>query len=65
MKAYEGLKPWSLFSNLNGFIHELIGPWTNNVFVDNLGLNNNQEMFKFSISGFKIFFVATLSLKWA
>jgi hypothetical protein len=54
MKEYEELKPWALLSSLHGFTHELIGHHTNNVFVNNLGPNNNQEMLKFSINGLKI-----------
>jgi hypothetical protein len=54
MKAYEGLKPWSLLFGLNGFTHELIGPGTNNILL----------ILKFSFISLKIFW-PTSSLKWA
>jgi hypothetical protein len=54
MKKYEELKLWALLFSLHNFTYELIGHHTNNVFVNNLGPNNNQEMLKFFISGLKI-----------
>jgi hypothetical protein len=33
MKGYEGLKPWTLLFDLNGFTLELIGPKTNNILI--------------------------------
>ncbi len=50
MKAYEGLKPWSLFFGLNGFINELIGPQTNNInLLITWGQTMNQNMLEFLI----------------
>jgi hypothetical protein len=42
MKEYEELKTWALLYSLHDFTPELISHHTNNVFVNNLGPNNNQ-----------------------
>jgi hypothetical protein len=55
MKTYEGLKPWSLFFGHNGFKHGFIGPKTNNILLVALSHTMNQEVLKFPILGFKIF----------
>jgi hypothetical protein len=51
------LKPWSLFFDLNGFTHELIGPKTNNILLITLGQTMSQKMLKFSIIGPQDFFL--------
>jgi hypothetical protein len=55
MKTYEGLKPWSLFFGHNGFTHEFIGPKTTNILLVALSHTMSQEVLKFPIFGFKIF----------
>jgi hypothetical protein len=48
MKAYEGLKLWSLIFNFNNFTHELIGPlyiYRYNTWAQTM----SQEVLKFPI----------------
>ncbi len=62
MKTYEGLKPWSLFFALNGFINELIGPQTNNINLSiTWGQTMSQEMLKILIIGLNSWSKAGLS----
>jgi hypothetical protein len=55
MKSYEGLKLWSLLFALDGFTYEFICPPTKNNLLVTWGKIMNQEVFKFSIIGPKIF----------
>ncbi len=62
IKAYEGLKPWSLLFGLNGFTHELIGPkqiifysQINNIVLITLVCKMSQEVLEFPFIGLKIF----------
>jgi hypothetical protein len=49
VKAYEGLKPWSLLFDLNEFTHdELIGPQMNNILLITWGQTMSQKRFKIS-----------------
>jgi hypothetical protein len=43
MKPYEELKLWSLLFDLNGFIHELIDPQTNNMLLITWGQTRSQK----------------------
>jgi hypothetical protein len=49
MKAYEGLKLWSLFFGHNGFTHGFIGPKTNSILLVTLSHTMNQKCSNFPL----------------
>jgi hypothetical protein len=60
MKAYEGLKPWSLFFGLNEFYKWIHWAQTNNILSIIWGQRKSQEAFKFLIIDPMIFLPSLL-----
>jgi hypothetical protein len=55
MKPYEELKSWFLLFDLNGFIHELIDPQTNNILLITWGQKGAKKYSNFPLLALKKF----------